>query len=292
MIKTALQNFLKEIELFSDFTNDEILILIEHLEERKFSAGEIIFNEDVSRQEIFLIYEGEIELFKTSPFGDERRLSYFKKYDFLGEGALMDDAPHSTSARALSECTTYFISTTTLKNIQEENSSILIKMLIRTAKVISRRMSNANARLVNVGTQYISGRTRMEHDLLGDRSINDEFLFGIQTLRAIENFNISGVTLSFYPLLIESLAMVKKAAVYANKDLGLIENPIVSAIIRACDMIIQGNYHKQFVVDMIQGGAGTSTNMNANEVIANVALPSKLWVKNVANTNTVIQTIM
>ncbi len=272
MIKTALQNFLKEIELFSDFTNDEILILIEHLEERKFSAGEIIFNEDVSRQEIFLIYEGEIELFKTSPFGDERRLSYFKKYDFLGEGALMDDAPHSTSARALSECTTYFISTTTLKNIQEENSSILIKMLIRTAKVISRRMSNANARLVNVGTQYISGRTRMEHDLLGDRSINDEFLFGIQTLRAIENFNISGVTLSFYPLLIESLAMVKKAAVYANKDLGLIENPIVSAIIRACDMIIQGNYHKQFVVDMIQGGAGTSTNMNANEVIANIAL--------------------
>jgi aspartate ammonia-lyase len=94
----------------------------------------------------------------------------------------------------------------------------------------------------------------------------------VQTLRALENFNISGVTLNFYPVLIEALAMVKKAAALANHDLGLLSKPITNAIVQACDEIINGKFHSHFVVDMIQGGAGTSTNMNANEVIANRAL--------------------
>ena len=130
----------------------------------------------------------------------------------------------------------------------------------------------SNTRVINVAAQYQSGRTRSEHDLLGDREVPHEYYYGIQTLRALENFNISGVTLNYYPVLIEALSMVKKAAAKANYDLGLLSKPITDAIVQACDEIINGKFHSHFVVDMIQGGAGTSTNMNANEVIANRAL--------------------
>ncbi|MDA3780165.1 MAG: aspartate ammonia-lyase [Bacteroidales bacterium] len=126
--------------------------------------------------------------------------------------------------------------------------------------------------MVNVAAQYESGRTRVEHDLLGERDVPTEYLYGVQTLRAIENFNISGVTLNFFPALIQALAMVKLAAAKANFDLGILEKSTADAIIRACNEIINGKYHNNFIVDMIQGGAGTSTNMNANEVIANRAL--------------------
>src|SRR6056297_2548470 len=133
-------------------------------------------------------------------------------------------------------------------------------------------MRHANNRMLNVAAQYESGRTRNEHDLLGDREVPTEYLYGIQTLRAIENFNISGVTLNFFPVIIKSLAMVKLAAAQTNVELGLLDSSVGNAIVRACNEIINGKYHNHFIVDMIQGGAGTSTNMNANEVIANRAL--------------------
>ena len=120
--------------------------------------------------------------------------------------------------------------------------------------------------------QYLSGRTRREHDLLGDRNVPYEYYYGVQTLRAIENFNISGVSINHFPSLIVALAQVKMAAARANSDLGLLQPDIVAAIEKACEEIIDGKFHNQFVVDMVQGGAGTSTNMNANEVIANRAL--------------------
>ena len=91
-------------------------------------------------------------------------------------------------------------------------------------------------------------------------------------MRAIENFNISGITLNFFPMIIEGLAVVKMAAAKANLELGLLSEPVANAIVEACHDIMNGKLHSHFVVDMIQGGAGTSTNMNANEVIANRAL--------------------
>lgn len=114
--------------------------------------------------------------------------------------------------------------------------------------------------------------TRIEHDLIGDLEIDNAHYYGVQTARAKENFHISGILLSSMPTFIESLAKVKKAAALANFELGLLDEKIKSAICQACDLIIAGKYHDQFVVDAFQGGAGTSTNMNANEVIANVAL--------------------
>ncbi len=114
--------------------------------------------------------------------------------------------------------------------------------------------------------------TRIEHDLIGDMTIPNDYYYGVQTLRAVENFDITGVRLSNYPTFIRSLAKVKKAAALANYDLKLLDENKKDAIVQACDQIISGSYHDQFVVDMVQGGAGTSTNMNANEVIANIGL--------------------
>jgi aspartate ammonia-lyase len=114
--------------------------------------------------------------------------------------------------------------------------------------------------------------TRREHDLLGECDVPADRYYGIQTLRALENFSITGIPISHYPRLIQSLAFIKKAAAQTNQELGLLPPKIAGAIIAACDELLAGNLHQEFVVDMIQGGAGTSTNMNANEVIANRAL--------------------
>jgi len=117
-----------------------------------------------------------------------------------------------------------------------------------------------------------AGNTRLEHDLLGEREIPNDRLFGVQTLRAVENFAISAVRVRDFPTLIVGIAAVKEAAAEANRDLGLLSSPIAQAIIDACRELREGKHHRDFKVDMIQGGAGTSTNMNANEVIANRAL--------------------
>ena len=118
----------------------------------------------------------------------------------------------------------------------------------------------------------MSDGMRKEHDLLGEREVPADAYYGIQTLRATENFHITGIPISTYPSLIRSLVYVKKAAAQANMELGLLYPKIGDAICAACDEILKGKYREHFVVDVIQGGAGTSTNMNANEVIANAAL--------------------
>ena len=115
---------------------------------------------------------------------------------------------------------------------------------------------------MDITRSQLSGKTRTEHDLLGNKEVPVEFYFGVQTMRAIENFNISRVRLYFFPELIKALAMVKEAAAMANRDLGLIDGHVAQAIIEACEEVRAGKLDDHFVVDMVQGGAGTSTNMN------------------------------
>ncbi|MBM4178482.1 MAG: aspartate ammonia-lyase [Ignavibacteria bacterium] len=113
---------------------------------------------------------------------------------------------------------------------------------------------------------------RTEHDFLGERQLPNDAYYGVQTLRGKENFHITGTPISNATSFIVAFAHVKNAAALANKDLGVLEHHVADAICQACDAIAAGELHDQFIVDMIQGGAGTSTNMNANEVIANKAL--------------------
>ncbi|MDN3398693.1 aspartate ammonia-lyase [Psychrobacter sp. APC 3426] len=114
--------------------------------------------------------------------------------------------------------------------------------------------------------------TRQEYDLLGHRDVPADAYYGIQTLRAFENFTVSGVRLHQFSTFIRAFATVKKAAAIANNKVGVLNDTIKDAIVAACDDLIADKYHDQFIVDMFQGGAGTSTNMNVNEVIANRAL--------------------
>jgi aspartate ammonia-lyase len=120
---------------------------------------------------------------------------------------------------------------------------------------------------------HMSGTaTRLEHDLLGNKAVPADAYYGVQTARAMENFYISGVELRLYPNLIKALAMVKLAAARANVGCGQFSKEILAGIEGACRELIDGRLHEQFMLDVFQGGAGTSTNMNANEVIANRAL--------------------
>lgn len=114
--------------------------------------------------------------------------------------------------------------------------------------------------------------SRIEHDFIGEKEISNNVYYGVQTLRALENFHITGLPLSREPLFIKSFGFVKKAAAMANRDCGILDPKLAEAIIHASDRVIAGEFDDQFVTDMIQGGAGTSVNMNANEVIANVGL--------------------
>jgi aspartate ammonia-lyase len=115
-------------------------------------------------------------------------------------------------------------------------------------------------------------KTRTEKDLLGTREIPADAYYGIQTARGLENFRISGIPINHYPGFVEGYAMVKLAAAMANADVGALSKEKLVPIEKACEAVIAGKYHDQFMVDWYQGGAGTSTNMNFNEVLANIAL--------------------
>ena len=273
MQDTKMVAFLKKVELFRELEDSEINVVIGKIQEKTFNPRSYLFQENSPANKfLFIIYEGEVELFKKTAFGEEKRLTFFGAYDFLGEGTIMADTPHSTNARALKKTRVLCISKDDFTSLFDSQTAIALKIFKQISKVISRRMRQSNSKVVNVGAQYESGRTRKEHDLLGYRDVPAEVYYGIQTMRGIENFTISGVTLNFFPELIISLAMVKMAAAKANHELGLLPEKIATAIVKACHEIINGKYLHHFVIDMIQGGAGTSTNMNANEVIANRAL--------------------
>ncbi len=122
------------------------------------------------------------------------------------------------------------------------------------------------------GAQAKAAAFRTEKDLLGEKQIPADAYYGVQTARALENFQISGITLKHYPELVRALAMVKLAAARANHDAGALPAAKLGPIEKACQAVMDGKYLDQFSVDVYQGGAGTSTNMNANEVLANVAL--------------------
>src|ERR1044071_9849943 len=146
----------------------------------------------------------------------------------------------------------------------------IIKKKYRKMKIKSIRLLPL---LLLTGFQYLQAQTtRTEKDLLGEKQIPIDAYYGVQTLRALENFQVSGVTTNFYPDYVRAYAMVKLAAARANADVGRLSKEKLVAIEKACQAVIDGKYHDQFVTDLYQGGAGTSANMNSNEVLANIAL--------------------
>ena len=121
-------------------------------------------------------------------------------------------------------------------------------------------------------TAATAPKTRMEHDLLGNKEVPFDAYYGVQTARALENFQLSGIAINRYPGYVEAWAIVKLAAARANTAVGAMKPERLAMIEKACQAVRDGKYHDQFQVDWYQGGAGTSTNMHANEVLANVGL--------------------
>jgi aspartate ammonia-lyase len=272
MKEADIRELLDSVKVFQGLASSERRLVAEAVRVRDYKAGAVLFEENKPRTNLWIIAEGEVELYKKTAYGVEKRLAFFGKRDFLGEGALLDDYPHSTSARTLTDSKLMTIGRDQILEICSRRPDIGFKLASTIARIMSRRMRQASSRVANVAEQYVSGDLRREHDLLGELDVPDEYFYGIQTLRALQNFSISGIPISHFPALIRALAQVKLASARANAELRLLDPAIAEAISQVCYDLINGKYHTHFVVDMIQGGAGTSTNMNANEVIANRAL--------------------
>jgi aspartate ammonia-lyase len=252
-------------------TEEELQTLAARAQVLGYLRGAYIFHESQPRRFWGLVLRGRIEL-RKGPRGQPRVLAVIGPGDSFGEGSLLDDYPHSTSAYVVEATEILQISRDATVELASEAPGLYAKLMAGAARVIASRLRSGSIHLIGRSEAYLSGEVRREKDLLGERDVPDIAYYGIQTLRAVENFPITGIPLAQYPHLLKALAAIKEAAARANNELGLLDDVMCDAIVRACREIGAGNLHGEFVVDVIQGGAGTSTNMNANEVIANRAL--------------------
>jgi aspartate ammonia-lyase len=265
---------LRRFAFFDGFTDVDLEALEAAMGTVTFDPDRFIFREGDARGMFAIIDEGSVAIEKGAD-GRPVRLAALGPGEALGEGVLLgDDEPHGTSARTLERTTLRYWNVLDLRALLQERPRLFATLVARSARTISQRLRLADATLAGRGRPlgFTGGRRRVEHDLLGEREVPEEALYGIQTLRALENFPITGIPIREFPTLITALAAVKEAAALTNGELGLLQPEVRDAIVRAAREIRAGRHHEQFLVDMIQGGAGTSTNMNANEVIANRAL--------------------
>ena len=262
---------LKNHTLTRSLTADELEQFAALGQRKTYEAGAFIFRESQPRRVFGILLTGQVSIQKGLR-GNPKVLAVLTTGEAYGEGGLLDNYPHSTSALVVDAAEVIEFQRDTVHELLRSAPELYSKLVVGASQIMSSRLRSANQSLAGIGEGYISGELRHEKDLLGERDIADQFYYGIQTLRAVENFPITGIPIAQYPELINGLAAVKEAAALANRDLELLEPRICDAIVRAAQEIRSGSLHNQFVVDVIQGGAGTSTNMNANEVIANRAL--------------------
>jgi aspartate ammonia-lyase len=268
---TTILRMLRAHPLARELSADDLDYLAGHACTMGYLRDAFIFHESQPRRFWGMILKGRVALVK-GPRGRPHVIHTMAPGDSFGEGSLLDDYPHSTSALVVESAEVLEIPRDAFAHIAEERPDLYRRLLSAAARMIAERLSSPSGRATGRGESYISGEVRHEKDLLGGRDVPAANYYGIQTQRAVENFPITGIPIAQFAHLIRALAAVKEAAAAANRDLGLLADDHADAIIGACREIRDGNLHNQFVVDVIQGGAGTSTNMNANEVIANRAL--------------------
>ncbi|MEX1181939.1 MAG: aspartate ammonia-lyase [Gemmatimonadota bacterium] len=267
---TTVLRTLRATDLMRRIDAAEIEYLAGFIRVLGYLPGTYIFHESQPRRFWGVVARGRVELQK-GPRARPRVLYVMARGDTFGEGSLLDDYPHSTSALVLEPTEIVELPREAMQQVAQERPDLYARLIAAAASTIAERLRSPTLR-PGLGETYASGEARREKDLLGERDVPVGHYYGIQTLRAIENFHITGIPISQHPLLVKALAAVKEASALTNRDLALLEPSIADAIVSACREIASGNLHGEFLVDVIQGGAGTSTNMNANEVIANRAL--------------------
>lgn len=239
---------------------------------RTYLPGDYLFHESAPREWFGIIMEGKIDLL-SGLSGRHVSVGVLAEGAIINESILIDELSHSVSGVALVETRVWAVDREVVMNFRDAHPGVFYRMVSRAAQRIGARLRETTARFADSEKMRTEVKGfRREHDSLGEREISNSYYYGIQTSRAVENFPFSGIRLHHYQHFVNALALVKKAAAAANAELGALDEGIADAIMEACNRILSGEHHKHFVVDVVQGGAGTSTNMNANEVIANVAL--------------------
>jgi aspartate ammonia-lyase len=262
---------MRSCEILGGLDKKTLEMLARVAERRHYALGEALFVSGDERLNFWLIVAGQIEV-RVESSDAAGTVVILGPGDALGEAGLLEPGIHSATARAASAVEVLQLPVDAIRRGLENDAKAAMQLFAAVAHVMVRRLQYSSSRRAGWELIYRPGTTRTEHDLLGDREVPADALYGVQTLRAVENFPITGIRLGHFPHLIRSLAMVKLAAARANAQLELLDPEIAGAIERACTEIIDGHWHGHFVVDVVQGGAGTSTNMNANEVIANRSL--------------------
>jgi aspartate ammonia-lyase len=267
----TITRLLSAAEPFAGLPAESLRRLAALARRRTLAPGGVLFRQDAPRAALYAIESGRLELSREGPRGHERLIT-LGGGEVLGESSLLHASLHSTTATAIDQVTFHELPRADVLALLAGDGALAVELLSQVALAMTRRLQFASPREVGLDKAYASGAVRQEHDLLGARDVPADALFGVQTLRGVENFPITGVRLSHFPNLIRALALVKQAAARANARLGLLDPALARAVDGACREIVDGHWHGHFVVDMVQGGAGTSTNMNANEVIANRSL--------------------
>ena len=250
----------------------ELKIFIDHGQQHTYEPEEWLFHESTPRRWGGIIVDGEVEIVRGL-HGSTKRYAVLGPGEMISEDAFLGDVPHTSGAFTRSGATVWQISTDQIEAFRLEKPDLFYHIVARVAANISERLRVVSQSIAHVESPvHLKGGVRLEHDSLGEREIPEPAYYGVQTLRAMENFPISGVYVKNFEHMVAGLAFVKKAAALANQELGVLDEEKMKAICDACDELLAGKLHEHFTVDMFQGGAGTSTNMNANEVIANRGL--------------------
>ncbi len=256
----------------SGISQEDLTLFFTEGEEQTYAPNEWLFQESTPRQWAGIILKGDIELVRGL-HGTSRHVATMLAGALISEGTFLEGDAHSNGGYTRNGAVVWQIPRKKIEALKENKPELYHRILSRIAVGINRRLRVLSSQLHRnkQKTGVVSG-FRQEHDSLGHREISDHVYYGVQTQRAMENFPISGVHVSNFQHLIDGLALVKKAAAMANQELGVLDPAKADAICKACDELLAGKLHENFTVDMFQGGAGTSTNMCANEVIANRGL--------------------
>jgi aspartate ammonia-lyase len=273
MTRSTVREQLRGISYLEGLTDTALHQLSQQVTREEYASNHALFTEGAPRAMMAFLVSGSVMIEKLEG-GRHTRLSTLGAGEAVGEGILLDDSPHGTSGHTLEPTVAYVLRRDAIQVIVKEHPALYAALVGRAARAISRRLAATDATIVGRGRRlgFAGSDARLEKDLLGEREVPYDALYGIQTLRAMENFPITGVVIREFPALLVALAAVKEAAAKANHELGLLDTERCDAIVKAAAEVRHGRHHEHFLVDVIQGGAGTSTNMNANEVIANRAL--------------------
>ena len=267
------QSIINKAAKASGIDADDLSAFLAEGEQCTYKPNEWLFQESTPRKWAGIILEGDVELVRGL-HGASRHVGTMIAGALISEGAFLEGDSHSNGGYTRNGAVIWQISAEKIELYRESHPELFYRIVSRVAVGINRRLRVLSKELYRSRTDSavtVSG-FRLEHDSLGQRELSDHVYYGVQTQRAMENFPISGVYVSNFEHLIEGLAMVKKAAALTNNELGTLDDGKSEAICKACDELLGGKLHDHFTVDMFQGGAGTSTNMNANEVIANRGL--------------------